>query len=66
MSSIDPTAPQIVSRPEQPPAVRRRPGWNARRALQVRAFMNSDFQTLVKPEDVARGEVFINSTCCWI
>jgi hypothetical protein len=66
MASIEQPAAQVTSRQELPPAARRCPCWSARRSPLARAYLNSEFQTLVKPEDVARGEVFFNSTCYWI
>jgi len=64
MSRIEQPMAQVGSRQGQPPAAPSRAGRGSRRS--ARTWLNSDFQTLVKPEDVARGEVFFNSTCCWI
>jgi hypothetical protein len=64
MSRIEQPMPQIVSRQEPSPAAPGRAARGGRRSPLE--WVSGDFQTLVKPEDVARGEVFFNSTCFWI
>jgi predicted dithiol-disulfide oxidoreductase (DUF899 family) len=66
MASIEQTAPPPAARREQALAAQRRLGWGARWISSFRGEMSADGHSSLKPEDVARGQVFYNSTGCWV
>jgi hypothetical protein len=66
MMSIDRTARPQAARHEQASAAQTRLRWGARWLASFRGDSPNEFQSPVRPEDVARSELFYNSTCCWV
>ena len=64
MPTIERPAQPSAARYEHAHATQRRLRWGAR-WVSVRADAAQDLRAL-RPEDVARGELFYNSTCCWV
>ena len=66
MATIEGTVRPAVARHEQACATQRRLRWGARWMSSFRGDATHDAPSSLRPEDVARGEVFYNSTCCWV
>jgi hypothetical protein len=66
MMTIDRTAGPAATRPEETRAAQIRLRWGTRWVSPFRGDSPNDINSLVRPEDVARGELFYNSTCCWV
>ena len=67
MASIEQAArPAAARRRERAQAAQRRLRWGARWVGSFRRELSHDGHSSLRPEDVARSEVFYNSTCCWV
>ncbi len=67
MTTIDRTARAQAARHEQvSAAAQTRLRWGARWLSSFRGDSSNDLLSMVRPEDVARSELFYNSTCCWV
>jgi hypothetical protein len=66
MTSIDRTTRPQTARREQVSAAQIRLRWGARWLSSFRGDSPNDLQSQVRPEDLARSELFYNSTCCWV
>lgn len=63
-----------VEHAARPTTIRREPAnpaprplrWSTRCMASVRGDSGVDAHSSLRPEDVARSEVFFNSTCCWV
>jgi hypothetical protein len=66
MTRIEHRAPTEGSRRVQTSAALRRLHWGARWIASFRGESGHDSAVSLRPEDVARGEVFYRSTGCWV
>ncbi len=66
MTTIDTTARPDAARREQARAAQTLLRWGARWVSSFRGDSPNDLHSKLRPEDVARSELFYNSTCCWV
>ena len=66
MMTIDATARPQPARHEHASAAQTRLRWGARWVSSFRGDSANDLHSPVRPEDVARSELFYRSTCCWV
>ncbi len=66
MATIERSARPATARHEQAHAAQRRLCWGARWVSSFRGDCAQDFHSSLRPEEVARGELFYSSTGCWV
>jgi hypothetical protein len=66
MTTIERAAQPSAARHEQAQAAQRRQGCGVAWMSPFRGDSTADVHGRPAPDDVARSEVFYNSTCCWI
>lgn len=66
MVTLERTTRPEATRCEQARAAQRRLCLGARWVASFRGDSSHDLQSSVRPEDAARGEVFYDSTGCWV
>ena len=66
MVSIEQAARPAATPREQAQAAQRRIRWGARWVASFRGDSGPDSHSSLRPEDIARSEIFYNSTGCWV
>ena len=66
MATIERLARPEAVRRDHAQTVQRRLCWGAGWASSFRGASAQDLQASVRPEDVVRGQLFYNSTSCWV
>jgi predicted dithiol-disulfide oxidoreductase (DUF899 family) len=66
MTTIERSAQPAAARHEPAHAAQRRLRWGARWVASFRGDSAHDLHSSLRPEEVARGELFYSSTGCWV
>lgn len=66
MATFERTTRTAAARREHAQTMQRDLRWGAHWLASFRGDSPQDLSSSVRPEDVARSELFYNSTCCWV